>query len=368
MSNKIQNINENKLRYFYKAKKFSEFRQLIGHGVNLNHVYNNGNVLIMEILKNYAKIEKSENLKFFDELLEKGANVDSFDMNPGLLSLAILARCDMDYIVKLLNNNVNINSFGVYRRINVYGQNNQGNISKYTYGPPIFDAVYINKYFRKKEYFNLLLDNDPDLQMCNAEGKPILCYLIEELEILRENATYISSLTNKLIEKGADPYQRDNLGNNALHILSRFPKFCESHPDLFDVLCQNKTNDIDSCNIDGNTPIMIAAINNNPCAIKALIKNGADLNKNNIVGNNPLILAAQNKAVNSFDCLIDQNINLLYINKRNKNNLIHELIDAKINNMYYFNKIFAKSPSLFYMKNSNNKSPIEILKNSKYKK
>ena len=280
-----ENKEQSELIELYFANDLVNFRKLIKSGANVNCLSNNGFSLISTVIAS-SSIRDNNNKKFFDELLLAGVSLTTIGIEEGLLSTAFYFHAPCYYIEKLLERGVDINEFGVKRGL--YDDVDEYYVKKY--GPPIFEAMDLHDPKKTK----LLLSYNPDLELCNHENVPIINYLLDLHFLYKINEDKMKENLMLLIDAGADPNQKDSMGNQSIHKLSRFCKFSSKHPniiqrilhkkrdktliykELFDVLIQENT-DIDSRNFEGHTALMIALKEGNLIAAEILIEKGANI-------------------------------------------------------------------------------------------
>ena len=165
----------------------------------------------------------------------------------------------------------------------------------------------------------------------------------------------------KFLKLGADPNKMGRNGNQPIHYLS----MKKSEQYLFDILFEKSNNiNINAKNMYGNTPIRLAAKNDNLPGIKFLVKKKADLN---IMGNfnyTPITSAAVFDNFKIFNYLLDAGANLLILDQ-DKNNILHKIAKSKRykNKKHdkYIERISQLHPELIDMKNINDKTPKDIL-------
>ena len=342
----------------YNENDINKFRKLINSGSDLNELGTNGYSLIVHILRDYYQVDK--NIKFFDELIN-----DDFDFKSNidqnfLLSIALdnPSRKAIHYIKKLLKYNININSFGVLMPFTSDAANDIQNIKKYS--PPIFQSIAMSCINKRFYVYDLILEKNPDLEICDERGQTVINCLIYFHNIEYIISCDFYSLISKMIKQGADPSQRSYKdGSNSLHQLSGSEKTSSSYTKLFDLFLENGCG-INSVDFNGITPLIDAAYYENPLAAKILIDKGADINISSSKGRTAIIYAAAKDNINSFDILFDNNAVLTDISI-DGDNILHYMLGCKSYNEYFYTKILSKNPELLSIKNKKGKTPIDMI-------
>ena len=356
MSIKIETKRNNPLIKAYFDGNIRKFRSLIKSGENINCLYNRKNSLIGLILKSQGR--PKTNLMFFDEMMANNVHLGNIGDTPGVLFLAIFYQTNDYYFKKLLDNGANVNEFGI--------------CSEHAYGPPIHDLIFNEKGHLLKS----LLKKSPDLDICDKGNEPLLNSFIEHNMYLdaypnrqrKGQEKYINEIFPLFIKKGIDPTLRGNDGKQAIHLLA---ENCYDKNIFKNLFKSNYKIDINSRDCFGNTPLIIAAYEDNQAALEFLIEKGADLNIVNSKGHNALMNTIYNLNENMLIILIKNNVNLKLTDK-NGNNIIHYIFKhSYIMDYYvtdddtmedYLKMILKKEPSLFYQKNKKNQNMIDLLK------
>ena len=108
------------------------------------------------------------------------------------------------------------------------------NIKKYS--PPIFQSIAMSCINKRFYVYDLILENNPDLELCDERGQTVINSLIYFHNIEYIISCDFYSLISKMIKQGADPSQRSYKdGSNSLHKLSGSEKTSSSYTKLFDL-------------------------------------------------------------------------------------------------------------------------------------
>ena len=349
----------------YDNGDIDQFKTLIDQGENINCQTNNKQSLISHVIRNEEYI--TNNKEFFDILIDKGVDLSHNSINNGLLSLAIIRQKDTYYARKLLENKVNPNSFGRYVRKSYDMFDNYAGRGTTAYGPPIFDALFLDDI----DYVKLLVEYKFDINVCDHENRNVMEYFIESCSFNNKKSIEIFNL---LIDYGFDLDMYDTTGANLLGTIVMSEKY-----HLLEILFEKYENiNVNHRNFEGLTPLMSTVQSGDIDAVKLLIRKGADLNCYNQDGYNALMIAVFENRTEIFKLLIDSGANLLSVNKdKNNNTILHSLVERA--NKFVINaddyswfddyyKILAKKqPELLSIKNNKGEMPIDIFKNkSKY--
>ena len=290
-----------------------EFRYLINQGMNLNCLNEDGESLISRIM-HYKETKKRR--KFFNLLLKNNVSLKQIGIEENLLNISI-NRNEYYYIKKLLEYNININVSGKYKFANWDDESRSD-------PAPIFTSI---KNFNEP-VINLLLKNNVDLDIETENGDTILNYLVKRYFLYRKNKKLLP-IFKKLIKHGANPDVIGKKGCRTIHILAER----KNTMNFFEILYKNNCKiNINAKNSFGKTALMLAIENDNFEISEFLIKKGANLFITNCCGNNTLHIIADK------------------INKTNKTK--HKKL---------FKKISKSHPELLNVKNSNNKTPYNML-------
>ena len=333
-----------KLMNSFKNNNIEEFAQLIESGFSINCLNSKKCSLISEMMK---QTDKDHARKFIDMLFDMSVSLRKIGRERSLLSIATDMHKDSYYLKKLLAKNMNINSVGVYGRRGDYGYDD----------PVIFNAMqHLND-----DFINLLLDHKPDLGAENSRGITALNYLIE---VYCKNNEYerLLPIFERFLELGADPEISSRDGSRALHVLAMFA----NNEKLFDILFENTKNlMLNTRNEYCNTPLILAARNGNLIGIKYLIKVGAALDAIGNYNYTAILKSIIHDENEIFNYLLDSGADLFIVDK-NKDNILHHICK---NEEYetschgkYFKEISKLHPELLDMKNTEDKTPLEILR------
>ena len=201
-------------------------------------------------------------------------------------------------------------------------------IKRYVAIAQITESGWVNKHIHISDNFNHLMGNTPPIPdgfLVNKlhqaiwyekeDSIPILLKdttLVYLINIDKQTALHIAAYKNnhyiirQLVDAGAEIYFSDNYGNTPLHIAAAF-----GDNKTVDFLIKSgiKEKDtlgikgVDISNINMETPLFLAVLNNNLATVKKLIKNGAYVNSWNIYGQTPLSIATYrlNNSINNIE-------------------------------------------------------------------
>ena len=355
--------NSLKLITAYQNDDIEKFRQFIKMGDNINCCNQSGDSLFEIVLSVDSK--KRNKRKFIEELIDYGAHETSNVNFNFLFERSLFFEINDDHINKLLENNININSFGVVKQFDLDG-------SKYARkcSPPIFCAIES----LNKKYVDMVLKHNPDLEICDAMNNPILNRLFQIFFSGRVPTHDIIPILSSLIENGADPNQRDSFGNQSIHVLSdkhymmkSFKDF-ETYEKLFDILCSQNI-DINSRNFRGSTPMGYATKSDNCLAIKKLIKYGASSKKDDCMFP-PLFMSIIMRKKELTSIFIELNHELSYCCPYGYNIIHHMAVSENTDyrseeesyDLSYYEKILDLYPELLHKENEKKQTPIDLIK------
>ena len=285
------------------------------------------------ILGHDRSISKDFNEKkseiFLDLLLKNNVSLKQIAHEKPILTIAIKNNQKLNCMTKLLEHDINVNSFGTFKIM--------PNGRSYSCDPPIFHAIST----KNDAFINLLLKYNIDFEIENAYGQTALIKLIisycdyevdedkkQDKKEDKNEYKRLSYLLEKFLKEGADPNQIGVRGNKPIHYLSLRAK----SKILFDVFFDNACDiDINAKNMYGNTPLILATSTNNLPGVKFLVKKGVDLD---IMGQHDytaITLAAISDNQEIFNYLLNKGADLLvaYKDKNNKNNIIKQIIKSK---------------------------------------
>ena len=344
----------------YHNGDIDQFKTLIDQGENINCRAYDKQRLISHVIRNKKNI--SNNKEFFDLLIDKGADIGPDDKSRGLLSVAIIKQKDTYYARKLLENNLNVDSFGRYDTAPgdpLYYLDDGGTTP---YGPPIFDALFTENI----DYINLLVEYNFDVNIYDHLDRSVMEYFIG---LTSFNKTESKKIFKILIDYGAD---LDMLHTDGINLLSTIIKNEEYH--LIKILFEKSEKiDINQKDFTGTTALMYAVLNGDTNIVKFLIEKGANIDIYNKYGFNSLRMAVRDDQMDIFKLMLKKSANLVLPNKEDNNNtILHKLMyDAcdyfpnKSSHEWfdkYYKIILNKHPELLSIKNDKGETPIDILK------
>lgn len=143
--------------------------------------------------------------------------------------------------------------------------------------------------FRSFEDVKQSVLNGADVNICDIRCIPVLQHAVG----LQSNSL---ASVEFLLQNGADPNLRNELGDISLHVAARF----NEDPEVHKVLLQNGA-DVSATNKGGDNALHSAAwVNKNPEVFRVLLQNGVDANTRNKSGSIPLEIAKYN---NNFEAV-----------------------------------------------------------------
>ena len=349
--NKQSNIkysDYDKLMNSYMKNDIDEFSQLVEGGANINCLSYYGTSFISDIFINFKR--KNDNFDNFDKFLnilfENDIILRRIGNEEGLLSIVVNQFEDVYYFDKLLKKGINVNDFGVHKKV-----------SCDRFDPVIFSAIY-----KKNDLaINLLLQNNVDINIEDHFGNTALNYLLRTYSFY-EDKEMIASLLKKFLSHGADPNAIGRRGNQPIHVLSE----SSNNKYLLNILYENGLTNINARNMDGDTPLIISSKNGNMFNVVFLVEKGAELDATDKSNMSSILVAASNQHFGIVEFLLNKGANLFIVDK-NKRNILHYIIDnekyKKYKDYRYLNKISQKHPELLEMKDINGVTPLHMLRN-----
>ena len=349
---------DNELIAAYMMGNFDLFSHLIDEGENVNCLDTENNSLISVVIQNPKKLKN--NKKFFNKLISNGVSLEQIGWEQGLLTMCAIHQKDTYYAKKLLKCNMNINSIGVCR----IDSGVRDEILCIPFGPPLLDSVISGNL----EHFDFFIENNPDLNIIDSQGNPILNYLFIRCHGVpsQKGREYIFE---KLLDNKININHRDENGDDILGCLTNCD-YGDAYDNLVKILLKKAKNiNIDTLNKFGKTPLInsISALNELTETTKILIRNKANLDIFDISGKNALMKCLKHDNFKSFEFLVKKGANLLSINK-NGDTVIHYIAN-ETNKFFcdehhkkYYNIILSKHPELMFQKNNSGLSPLDILK------
>ena len=299
---------ENPLFQAYRNNMFDKFCCLIKNGENINCINQNGVSLISEVIINKEKFEN--NKKYFDKLLKEKVFLGKQKLGYDALNLSIKNKKDSYYIIKLIEYGASVNSFGARKR------NNRPSLQ---YGPPIFELINLGDY----EKIKLLLEYNPNLDISNHEGEPILNYLFKYIDAFVHEYEW-EKFIEIFIKNNAPIDERDNQGNEPIHYWAK-KMFNENTAIKTLNLLLEKNANINSRDKYGNTPLIIASIFGITENVTSLIENSANLDIQNSDGNTAAMVSTSKRNGPKILNILEKNNANLSITNTQKNNVTHLL-------------------------------------------
>jgi ankyrin repeat protein len=242
-----------------------------------------------------ARGEDGENALHFASLKAKTTDVIEFVLETGKFDIN---GVDNDGLTPLhwaiLNSNVDIARYLLEKGADPTIRNRNGNT-------PLHKAA---GYAKEIETINLILETQKvDIDHINKEGETALYYAIRA-----ENVQMVRCL----LEKGADPTSRNNVGCTPFHLAVALL----TDTDILGLMLANEIKiDIDEKNKLGLNALHMATFASNVTAVRFLLSNGANPNVADENGLTPLHVAAhQAKDMYLIEALLnhkDTNVNYL---------------------------------------------------------
>ena len=344
-----KNNDYDKLMNSFLNKDILKFSNLIDSGYDANSLSDDGKSFISKMLEYPSD---NTNKEFLNILLNSGMSLKQHGIERGLLSISIRNQSKIDYLKKLLESNINVNTFGVYK----------GRLDGMSWPdcPPIFHAIVKGDI----QFIDLLLKYDIDFDIENSEGETPLNYLIDTYCTYHRKPELLPSICEKFLNHGANPNAIGEMGRQSIHVLS----FHYHNDDLFEILYKhNNEIDINAKDFYGNTALKICACEGNFKGLKFLINHGGDSNIINRYKTSALMMSVHSNSLEIFEYLLSHGASVLVCNNDN-NNILHFLaknmvIHKKSKFEKYFNEISKSHPELLVIKNKNGDTPLNILKN-----
>jgi ankyrin repeat protein len=142
---------------------------------------------------------------------------------------------------------------------------------------------------------NFLLEKGADPNEKSENGTPPILYAV-----MHKNLEF----TNILIQKGADLNAKNFYDNTALIFAANHSNF-----ELANLLLQNKA-DVDTVNFEGNSPLIYATFQKNKEMVKLLVENHANINLQNKKGESALLLASNQGNTEMVKLLLEHGANM----------------------------------------------------------
>ena len=344
-------VSEPKLISSFKNRDIDKFRQLIKNGESVYCKDGNGEYLFDMTLGTFY----NKDLRFFEEVVNAGAHLSTKTHITHIIPRAMSSNASPECIEKLLDRKIKTDEFYESKYLDQNGHANY-----YIHKPLMFDVLEMGY----KKYIKYFLQHNPDLKICNEEGRPILNALLHHYQQpYNYSKNTLADILDNLIKHGADPTQKCNAGLNPLHILStsdRQPlssdKQMKDYKKSFDVLISAGT-DLNSRNIYGMTPLLVAIKNDNRIAYDILVKKKCNINLSNVDGTTPLMFfARRHRYLGFFNILLESGADP-YLTDKYGNNMFHYLFESStIEKMKIYHQLIKKYPKLFFQKNNYGRS------------
>ena len=165
----------------------------------------------------------------------------------------------------------------------------------------------------------------------------------------------------KMLDFGSDPNIKDSNGWSALHYACQLGDY-----ESVEILI-NSDAIIDAYSNNKRIPLHLAAYKGYPNIVEFLLKNGSDPNYKDELGCTPLHLAAKKGNVKCMEFLLNYDAELYCQDFRNWNILHYASFHGHKKAVRFISKYDADYDYLQKMKNSQNKLPIEIVRDPSVK-
>ena len=346
--NKTKTANDSdfeKLMDSYLKKDINKFSELIDQGININCLNNCSESFISCMLKQEYDSKMDE---FLTILLKNNISLKQIGIEQSLLTIVIERHDNTSCLKKLLENNININCFGMFR-FSMGGKQCEDD-------PAIFHAIEKED---DNSIIDLLIKHNVDLNIENHYRETPLFFLLRSGSFTKNRKGTICVM-EKLLKNGADPSILGPDGNTILHYMAD----CSYGYDMFEILFKYKHKiNINARNKFGNTALRLAIRNGNYDAVKFLIKKGANLNICFDGGFSLVMLGVQLNQFKILNFILNQSPDLSIVNNFG-NNILHLLAKDIKDKKYktyqkYFNQISKSHPELLDIKNSQGQTPAD---------
>ena len=147
------------------------------------------------------------------------------------------------------------------------------------------------------------------------------------LQIIVEGDVVSHELFAAMLDKVSDINTTNREGRSIAHYVAK-----ENDAGLFDLLLQHKQVNLNIADNEGNTPLMLAAMQNKSKSVAILVQNGAELSPKNSNELTAFLLTVQRGAVEAATVLLETggNAQLQHLDPQ-ANNALHVLLDAYLN-------------------------------------
>jgi uncharacterized protein len=169
-------------------------------------------------------------------------------------------------------------------------------------------ALHLAAQLGNEEMMHALIDLYPRVDMANHRGEtPLYAAALHEHE----------DLFKFLVEKGANPSNEDNEGNNLIHLAAK-----AGHVSVINMLHKQDEIDINKANDHGQTPLALAVMGGHIDAVAVLVELDADVNPEE--GISPLILAARSGNADIVEFLLEHDAETDSIDDKTGNSILHD--------------------------------------------